>query len=176
MALSYTPTLNSKHTRLLPAAPAAVGLLLLLMMMIDGPLDHHHHPSLLPTRPAIALVHARTCFMTSAKLMASSMPGMEEAKSWKNPSCAHSICSKSALSGVGSTSCACGDCVMCVGLTCVVVAGHVPLHVLEAGRALLPCNQACSSEPRDSTAFICLSADPPPSTHHRVEVGEALHQ
>jgi hypothetical protein len=43
---------------------------------------------------------------TSAKLMASSMPGMLLASSVKKESCAHSICSKSDVSGVGSTSCA----------------------------------------------------------------------
>lgn len=43
--------------------------------------------------------------MTSAKLIASSIPGMLPASSVRNESWAHSMDSKSAASGVGSTSC-----------------------------------------------------------------------
>jgi len=51
-------------------------------------------------------LRVRTCFMTSAKLMASSMPGMALANSFRKPPAEPSNASMLLSSGVGSISCA----------------------------------------------------------------------
>ena len=59
-------------------------------------ISHANKPE--PHRP-------HTCFMTSANDMASSIPGMLPASSVRKESWAHSSCSMSPVSGLGSTSC-----------------------------------------------------------------------
>ena len=72
---------------------------------LPTPTPSHSHSS----APSLPSALHPTCFMTSAKLMASSMPGMLPASSVRKLSCAHSSCSISPMSGCGSTSCVGGE-------------------------------------------------------------------
>jgi hypothetical protein len=73
-------------------------------MPIGSYMDHDKHTSEADKEGGVAC--ARTCRMTSAKLMASSMPGMDPARSDRkeaSPSSTPPAASR-AFSGLGSTS------------------------------------------------------------------------